>query len=137
MKWYAKYVGIPFESKGRTKEGADCYGLVRIVLEENFNMKLPLLNGYSDALNGKETSAYISENTPLLSGEELSDPQVGCVVVLSTSQGLSGHVGVIVDKNMILHTTKENGAVIERIDSNRIKNKIRGYYNVNKSYSTN
>lgn len=137
MKWYGKYVGIPFESKGRSKKGADCYGLVRIVLEENFNMKLPLLTGYSDALNGEETSEYISENTPLLSGEELDDPEIGCVVVLSTSQGLSGHVGVIVDKNMILHTTKQNGAVIERIDSNRIKNKIRGYYNVNKSYSAN
>lgn len=135
MEWYAEYVGIPFKTLGRDKTACDCYGLVRIVLNEHYGIMLPELLEYSDSLKYEETNKVIVENTPLLSGEELDHPVEGSIVVLA-NRGLESHVGVMVTPKLMLHTTSGNGAVIEPISSNRIKNRIRGYYNVNKSYST-
>jgi cell wall-associated NlpC family hydrolase len=135
MEWFADYVGIPFKILGRDTEGCDCYGLVRLVLNDHYAIMLPELLEYSDSLNYEETHKVISENVPLLSGEELDYPEEGSVVVLA-NRGLESHIGVMITKKLMLHTTSINGAVIEPISSNRIKNRIRGYYNVNKSYST-
>lgn len=30
-QWWNEYVGLPFADKGRTREGCDCWGLVRLV----------------------------------------------------------------------------------------------------------
>jgi cell wall-associated NlpC family hydrolase len=135
MKWFSDYVGIPFRTLGRTKEGCDCYGLVRIAMAEHYNVLLPELLEYSDSLEYEETNKVILDNIPLLSGEELSYPKEGSVVVLS-NRGLESHIGLMVTDKLMLHTTSANGAVIEPVTSIRIKNRIRGYYNVNKSYST-
>ena len=136
MKWFAEYVGIPFKSLGRTKDGCDCYGLVRIVLQEQYNVSLPELLTYANALDHTEIKDTITTNIPLLSGEKLSSPEEGAVVIFTT-QGLSAHIGLFVSDKLILHTTKNTGAVIESVNTPRIKNRIRGIYNVNKNYNTN
>lgn len=138
MKWYGDYVGIPFKTLGRDKLGCDCYGLVQIVMREHYEIELPDLLGYQDALDHESVSKVIDENTPLLSGEKVKEPREGLVVVLSSSSdGLSSHVGVMVTDKLMLHTTFKTGALIEPLTSKYIKNRIKGYYDVNKSYSTN
>ncbi len=50
--WTQKYVGIPFLSGGRNEGGVDCYGLVRLILNNEYGYNLPLLsNTYDNALD--------------------------------------------------------------------------------------
>ena len=135
MKWYADYVGIPFRSLGRTRKGCDCYGLLQIVFKEHYNLTLPDVIGYKDAMNTDQTSHIIEEYTPLLAGEKEVEPKEGMVVVLNGLEGLSSHVGVLISDKLMLHTTKRFGTIIE--DLSIYKNRVKGFYNVNKSYSTN
>jgi len=133
---YKEYIGIPFKNRGRDKKtGLDCWGLVSVVLKDQYAIIVPELLDYSDCLNRDQTSKVIELNTPLVSGIKLDNPEEGCVVVLS-SGGLSAHVGLVISKNMMLHTTKGVGACIEPLNSPRIKSRIKGYYRVNESYST-
>lgn len=136
MKWFAEYVGIPFKSLGRDLNGCDCYGLVRIVMLEQYNIDLPELLTYDNALDHANITDVITNNIPLLSGKKVDSPEEGAVVIFAT-QGLSSHIGLFVSDKLILHTTKNTGSVIESVNTPRIKNKIRGIYNVNKNYSTN
>ena len=63
-EWVKKYIGIPFISNGRTLEGCDCYGLVRLVLRNEYGITLPeLSNDYSNALNIKETARLLGITT--------------------------------------------------------------------------
>jgi cell wall-associated NlpC family hydrolase len=118
-------------------QGCDCYGLVQLVLKEHYDIVLPDVGGYVNALDTGQTSSVIDVNTPLLSGEKQTEPSEGLVVVLSSLEGLSSHVGLLVTDKLMLHTTKQFGTIIEPITRNKIKNRIKGLYNVNKSYNTN
>ena len=135
MKNFNQYVGIPFTNLGRIKTGADCWGLARIVLKEQYGIILPELLSYLDALNPQQVAEVINFNTPLISGEELLTPEAGCIVVMSKA-GLGSHVGVYIGNNKIIHTTRQTGAIIEKLNSNRLKTKIEGFYRVSKDYYT-
>lgn len=39
--WISEYVGIPFVNGGRDRSGADCYGLVSMILEDQTGAPLP------------------------------------------------------------------------------------------------
>ena len=39
--WVEPYVGVPFADLGRTREGCDCWGLVRLILAEQRGLVLP------------------------------------------------------------------------------------------------
>ena len=69
VSWAKDYVGIPFVSGGRDRDGADCYGLARLVRMEQFGDTPPLLSGdYTDADNFAETEALMRSQRPLLAG---------------------------------------------------------------------
>lgn len=56
-QWVTSYVGIPFCAKGRTREGLDCYGLVRLIYEEQRGIKLP---SYSESAPSPEEHEEIT-----------------------------------------------------------------------------
>lgn len=130
MKDYGKYIGIPFISGGRSTTGADCWGLVRLILKEQFEIDLPLLPNYKDALDKKEIGSIIEHNTPIISNEKLEVPVEGCIVLMGDVHWAS-HVGIYIGDKTILHTTKQTGCVLEKINNPRLKNRIKGYYSVN------
>ena len=129
MKDYKEYIGIPFINGGRSKTGADCWGLVRLILKEQFKIDLPLLPDYKDALDKKEIGDVIEYNKPIISNKQLEVPVEGCIVLMGDVHWAS-HVGLYIGDKTILHTTKQTGAVLEKINSPRLKNRIKGYYSV-------
>ena len=68
-RWVNKYVGIPFKSGGRTSDGCDCYGLVRMVLKNEYSLILPMLDGkYIDALDTETTKELFRQYVPMIRG---------------------------------------------------------------------
>lgn len=132
--WVDKYVGIPFVSGGRDTKGCDCYGLVRLILENEYNYKLPLLTGdYSNALVLEETKNLFAKYVPLLTAEKVDSPEEKSVCLIQT-KGLSCHVGIWADDGFIIHSRNKVGSVCEKIDSLRLIGKIMGWYRVCSDY---
>jgi cell wall-associated NlpC family hydrolase len=129
-KWVGKYIGIPFVSNGRTIEGCDCYGLVRLVLRNEYGIDLPLLSDdYSDAANLRETAKLFKDNLPVLAGEKISEPLEKAVVVI-TEHGAAAHIGIAAGGGYILHTGVKTGSVCQRVTHPGLRGRIEGYYYV-------
>ncbi len=108
--WWNKYIGIPYEFRGRTKEGADCYGIVEIVQREVFGVDLPNAD---------------TVDVPL------SEAREGDMVRMTELFGgrvLNRHCGIITGDNHVLHTTEHAGSFNEHL--RKAKHKIKGVYRV-------
>lgn len=130
--WTQKYVGIPFRSNGRNFEGCDCYGLVRLVLQNEYDICLPEFNLYSNALDCHETVNLFKNFVPIICGSKISKPEEKSVCLVKTMGGLLSHVGIYAGDGFILHTRNKTGAVCERISSPFFTGRIEGWYHVHK-----
>ena len=129
-KWVKKYVGIPFLSNGRTLAGCDCYGLVRLVLRNEYGIDLPeLSDNYADALNVKETARLFAEQLPVLAGQKIPAPQERAVVII-TEHGVAAHIGIVAGGGYILHTGIKTGSICQRESHPGLRGRIEGYYHV-------
>ncbi|MBQ4331369.1 MAG: C40 family peptidase [Spirochaetaceae bacterium] len=132
--WAADYIGIPFVSGGRDRTGLDCYGLLRLVMAEQYGYQLPLLDsGYDNALNIYDTSPLFFQQIPILAAEKIAGPQESAVALLEIRQ-LPCHIGIWCGGGCILHARSGVGVVAEKIDSRRLPGRIAGWYRVSESY---
>ncbi len=132
--WTLQYVGIPFRSHGRDRSGCDCYGLVRLVLAEQFAVAVPSYAGdYPDALECAEVAALICRCLfPALPGEgglwrAVANPGPATVILLRIA-GEPWHVGLVVVERWFLHVRPGTDSCLERYDSIRWRRRIAGFY---------
>jgi cell wall-associated NlpC family hydrolase len=129
-KWVKKYIGIPFVSNGRTHSGCDCYGLVRLVLRNEYGINLPeLSDDYSSALNIDETEKLFAQKLPVLAVEKIPEPEEKAVAVI-TESGRPVHIGIAAGSGFILHTGSKTGSVCQRAAHPGLRGRIEGYYRV-------
>lgn len=135
--WVKKYVGIPFVSGGRDFTGVDCYGLARLVLNNEYGYDLPLLTGdYSDALDKKQTQKLFDLNVPLFCAEKLPSPEEASIALIK-SRGLATHVALYAGDGFIIHSLALLGVVAERLSNSDINRIVVGWYRVNKNSCSN
>lgn len=128
--WVKRYIGIPFVSNGRTREGCDCYGLVRMVLRDEYGITLPELScDYSSALNRTETEKLFIENLPVLAAGKIPAPEEKAVALI-TEGGRPCHLGIVAGAGYILHTGAKTGSVCQRVTHPGLRGRIEGYYRV-------
>ena len=133
--WTKKYVGIPFLSNGRNEDGCDCYGLVRLILQNEYGITLPLLSAdYEDAVCIEQTKTLFALNIPILLGEKIEHPEEKAVLLMRMHGSLC-HVGLYAGDGYIIHARHNVGVVLEKTDSPRIRCCAEGWYRVSKSYS--
>jgi cell wall-associated NlpC family hydrolase len=129
-EWVKKYIGIPFVSNGRTMDGCDCYGLVRLVLLNEYGIYLPeLTDDYTNALNVREIARLFSKRRPVLAAEKITGPREKAVVVI-TEHGVPAHIGIAAGGGYILHTGAKTGSVCQRETHPGLRGRIEGYYRV-------
>lgn len=126
--WVTNYIGIPFKDKGRDCEGADCWGLCRLVAKEQFNIDVPSYIDVYDSPKDKEaisSNFYKVENgyKSIKFGEE----KEGDFIVLRIS-GLPFHMGIIICSGFMLHIGKGFDAVFESYRNSKWKHRVLGFY---------
>jgi len=91
LSWLNRYIGKPYKYGGRTLDGLDCYGLVKLIYKEQYNQNLP--DWTTDEIDFKGRHEQISE--VVCSGQftEMQDPENGDIAVCSRTK-LAYHVGV-------------------------------------------
>ena len=126
--WVNSYIGLPFQEHGRDRDGVDCWGLVRLVLADQFGTRLP---SYADGYDSTEDAADIGRLIrgemgpwrPVPPGQE----QAGDVVLMRLlNQPM--HVGVVVAPNWMLHIEDGIDACLEPYDGAKWRRRVLGLY---------
>lgn len=110
MSWFNNYVGIPYEHLGRSSNGADCYGLVRLALLENFQIQIPELTTESAPTERALRKELLALRRNWV---KVEDTQEGDAIIFRIAGG-ANHVGIVIGvDSLFLHTEPRKNAVIE------------------------
>ena len=129
MHWASRYVGIPFKWNGYDFDGAFCYGLLWLVLKNEFGINIPKYPGsHKRAAKGVEYARrYTRGHTPLLGNHW----EPGDFLHMKGDRAAGHpplHVGVCLGGTKVLHVEPGTASCI--IDVARIAHRwrpIQGY----------
>lgn len=121
-----KYIGIPFIDRGQSFEGADCYGLVRLIYKEELSIILPeFLSSCKDSKRiWSDYLKQISEHWDLVKEPKLYD-----VIAMSYDPQhpkIVTHFGIYIGNGMMLHTLQGIGSFTCRLSE--FSYSIKGMY---------
>ena len=130
--WVADYIGIPFVEHGRDRNSWDCWGCVRLILDERFGIPLPSYAGaYPDTTAAAELGRLIrAEMTPW---REVTGHERAGDVALLRVRGAPMHVGLVVAPGVMLHVEQGIDSMLERYDGPRWVKRLCGVYRYQRS----
>lgn len=130
--WQNKYIGIPFLDKGRDTNGIDCWGLVRLVYKQEYNIDLP---SFSTEYEADDTERMRDLFAQYKEGwEQIDAPTEGCIVLFNIF-GVESHMGIAVSSTHFLHARDKYTSAIESFDSVAWRNRITGFYKYSENKS--
>jgi hypothetical protein len=131
--WTGNYIGIPYVSRGDTRAGCHCYGLVRLLYREQLGIDLPEFGPLSadDVL----AAARAMRSGAVLPPWRYVEPPLrafdGVVMTRRSRQtrfrAVEGHAGVMLNHRTMLHVDDAAGAVKVPIDLPSIRDRIIGF----------
>lgn len=121
-----KYLKIPFKNKGRDWNGVDCWGLVHLFYKEEFGIQLPPYLDVNEKWDevGKIAAVMGVEKNKW---KKVAIPQFGDVIMFNIV-GIPVHVGIALDKKMMLHALDKVGVSIEPYKSLKWEFRLEGFY---------
>lgn len=126
--WTNDYIRIPFMERGRSRAGADCWGLSCIIFAEKLGIELPTLTGYSDTKDKIKISEIIKSESntweQFKSGEEKSFD-----IAVFRMLGQPMHVGVVVEPGVMIHCERGCGVYVTNYyKENQWDKRLEGFY---------
>lgn len=112
--WVAAYVGIPFLAHGRTREGCDCWGLLRLVWREQFGFDVPSHDGpsWEPGTPPEEIARIIDRESRRYAEIPRGEEQPGDGLVIRMPAG-EIHVALVVAPGWMLHIEDACAATVE------------------------
>lgn len=122
MHWSEPYIGLPYLDHGRDRAGADCWGLVRLVMAEVFHVELP---AYENSGTRDDRWRLIEDHRQQFN--RVAEPCEGAIALARTGNRRP-HIGICLDPFRMLHAMRGVGACIVSLNSPQWRNAISGYY---------
>ena len=91
LAWINDYIGLPYKHGGRDWEGVDCYGLVKLVYQEEYGITLK--DWATEFMSIREKSDTISSVVCGGDWEDVEEPEDGDFVVCKRHKA-SHHIGI-------------------------------------------
>lgn len=117
-----RFAAIPFADRGRDYSGCDCWGLVWLWYRDVLGIALDPYDGVA-----ARDAAAIREMIERHRDEwaEVTAPRDHDVVVMRSLTGRGdGHLGLVVEKRRLMHTTDPIGVRVERLSAPHVASRI-------------
>lgn len=125
--WASAYVGIPYVPGGRTREGLDCWGLLRLVYAEELGVALPSYRDAPDPAERAELAGLIQADREAGPWQRVEDirPFDGLLFRVGAH---AVHMAVAVNDTRMLHVSHGGRAVVQRIEDPMWRSRLVGIY---------
>lgn len=116
--WVGQYLNIPFKERGRSRDGLDCYGLIRQVFQEQRQIELPsYVEDYATTTDIDEIRAiYRGAMCAHWIEVPIAQAQMFDVTIMRIL-GNPVHFGLVLDPPWFLHIREGIWSCVERWDS--------------------
>lgn len=125
--WWNKYIGTPFEERGRGPDGYDCWGLARLIMKQEKNIDLPCLSEIYE----KTTDHILISDAVLreqkIGWKEITRPAAFDFIVMR-QMGVPMHIGVVTKPGYMIHCERGIDAVHVKYNSLRWEKRIEGFF---------
>jgi len=124
VSWANGYVGLPYQDLGRSRDGADCWGLVCLVYQAELGVTLPsYAEGYVSSAERTSVDALIDagHREPIWRHVDAVAPFD--VITLRLGR-FKCHTGIVVRPGVMLHMAHGACAKLERYDGPRWRDRI-------------
>lgn len=130
LHWSARYVGIPYVDRGRSRAGADCWGLACLAVAGETGIVLPSYDGaYQSADERAEIATVVAREAASPVWRKIDPSAAGPFDVVFFRQGRDdSHAGVVTEPGEMLHMVEDDAAKIERYDAGRWSTRLTGVY---------
>jgi hypothetical protein len=123
--WVKPYIGIPYSDDGMTLESCNCWNLDALVLKKQFNIYLPLQDaGATDnakKMNFEQFCYYAAGQARLHGWKQVNRAGHRKADLVLAQRGKDRlHTGLIVCKNIVLHTLENTGSFCEDLRALRV-----------------
>jgi len=123
--WSNNYIGIPFKYKGRDENGIDCWGLVRLIYKNEYNISLP---SFGEEYAENDISRIQELISQYKEGWESIDTPTEGTAVLFRILGAESHIGVAISDTHFIHARDGYDSAIESFNSPYWKRRIVGHF---------
>lgn len=131
--WAGHYIGLPFADHGRSRSGLDCWGLVRLVMAEQFGIALPSFDTeYRFAADAPQVGALVRREIPRWDEVPAGEERLGDIVV-ARLRGHPMHVGLVLGDRRMLHVERGINSAIEPYAGPRWGARLHGFYRYRKA----
>jgi cell wall-associated NlpC family hydrolase len=114
--WAASYIGIPFQDRGRTRAGVDCWGLVLLAFGEVYGIALPAFERrYASTRDRVAVARLFYEEAISARWRRVTLAEARLPDVLSMRLAGSGHVGLVLTPERFLHVLPGRETCVERL----------------------
>ncbi len=126
--WAGLYIGLPFLCRGRDRTGLDCWGLVRLVLAEEFRVFVPSFDvDYESTYQADKISAIVEREAGGWQAVEHGKEVCGDVAVLMM-RGRPMHVGIVMGDGQMLHIERGIDSVLEKYTTQKWAGRVYGFF---------
>lgn len=127
--WSNDFINVPFKDHGRSRQGSDCWGLVRIIYKERLGINLPSYdNDYSDTNDRKGIAEHYHEHKDdwvrIQPGKE-KEYDVAVFKMLN----LPTHVAVVIKPPLMVHCERGCGTYVsDYLEEKAWSKRLEGFY---------
>lgn len=120
LHWSSTFIGIAYADRGRSRAGADCWGLARIVYAEKLGVDLPsYVEDYPSSSASQPIAGLVGRVSSLPVWEKVAGvPQPFDILVFRNGRHDS-HIGIAADRGLMLHMVEGDQARLENFSGGR------------------
>jgi cell wall-associated NlpC family hydrolase len=120
-----RYLGIPYKHRGRTAEGLDCYGLIKMVYRDIGIELMDINDEYTEDWSWKGRNHFIENYQK--QWMKVPAPHRMDLVAFHNGKGIVNHAGIVLSGSSFIHTCNA-GTVLSKLDQPTWYKRIEGFY---------